>query len=723
MARPIDPLLLTQPTQPGGLPALVENRNGHDPSTILAPTQDLPNLGGDSLGTIVQPEVKDRWLGLIRRNYDAASVRATLESTNMGAPLYFQQNMLEMLEETWPRVGKNLHDIRSDVSRAEWLVIPYAVKGERPTSSAQEKAKFVEEKIWGMKGNPIIHQNDFVETVYDLMDAYGKGISVMEIDWDPIRKNGEYSPLGTRWIRPNYYNQALLPQELDRLKLSPSGNPMQDLCDFPPNKFITGIYRVRSSPHAAKVSLLRSLAPWWVFTNFATEWLLQFGQIFGMPLRWATYQNKSDLPTIAKMLENMGAVSWGAFPFGTDIKLHESSQAATNNPNVYTLEYSDSLADIVILGQTLTTDVQKKTGSRSLGEVHERILTGRKKHAAMWASSVLTNQFAGSIINLNYGNRDEVPTIMPSIGGQQDPNLMAARDKILFVDMGLPVSQEYLYEEHGVPQPEADDTLFEPPVIPPPGGGAATAGPKGTAKPKNRTNEKPIKKGKTKPNRNRGVAGQPSRATPSAKPSKSRALAALEELEDGLEDGVIEALEVMENEDDVVRYSEFIINAERYQGPHYRKGQKGGGWFMSRKVLHAMDSVQKSMNDWPSEGQHRSKRHIKAFGLPDNEAEFRAYHVKGMADEVDKRARNIKALHTMDTTTLKTTQSTIDGEKVMGMLMSVGDDSHQLLKSPIVVKRGNKNWLWDGHHRVAKNIAMNEKAIACRYIDMEDYNG
>lgn len=701
----------------------LNNQPGHDPSTILSPSGDLPNMGGGKgLDTIVQPQVKDRWLNLIRRQYTAENVRSTLEATNIGAPLFHQQAMFELMEESWPRVGKNLHDIRSDVSRSEWIVAPYAQKGEKPTDSAQVKAKFVEELIWGMKGNPVISQNDFTETVYDILDAYGKGVSVLEIDWDPGRPKGVYQPLGTRWIRPNYYNQATDPSELDRLKLSPSGNPLVDLQDFPMNKFITGLYRMRSNPHCGKISLLRALAPWWVFTNFATEWLLQLGQIFGMPIRWANYTSRQDLATVSKMLENMGAVSWGAFPIGTTITLKESSQATGNNPNAYILEYSDTLADLMILGQTLTSDVQKKTGSRALGEVHERILTGRKKHVAMWAGSVLTNQLATPIIRLNYGNTDEVPFIIPSFQAHSDPNLMAARDKILFMDMGLPVSLQYIYEEHGIPAPEKDDELYVAPVAPTPGGGGL-GGIKAGAKPKNRANESAFKKGSKKPNRpagvNKNAVGRlPAKATPGTPRAKS--FAALETIEDGIADGVIEALEAITDDAEAILWADTIVKAAAYQGPHYRKGQPGGGWFMSQKVKDAITSVNATMTKWPPEGQHRSARYIKAFGMPDNEAEFRAYMTPGMSDLVDIRARNIKKTEPVDIATLKTTQNRIDGEKVMGMLMSTADDSTQpLARTPIVIKRGNKKWLWDGHHRAAKALMLKQNSFNARVVDME----
>jgi hypothetical protein len=44
---------------------------------------------------------------------------------------------------------------------------------------------------------------------------------------------------------------------------------------------------------------------------------------------------------------------------------------------------------------------------------------------------------------------------------------MATRDKTLFVEMGLPVSLQYLYERHKVPSPSPSEALFIPGQRPP----------------------------------------------------------------------------------------------------------------------------------------------------------------------------------------------------------------------------------------------------------------
>ena len=67
------------------------------------------------------------------------------------------------------------------------------------------------------------------------------------------------------------------------------------------------------------------------------------------------------------------------------------------------------------------------------------------------------------MIRQNWGNLDEVPFVEVEIPRPQRDQEMANRDKLLFCDMGLPVSLQYLYERHRVPSPDPDGVLFQPP--------------------------------------------------------------------------------------------------------------------------------------------------------------------------------------------------------------------------------------------------------------------
>jgi len=428
-----------------------------------------PTASNNSLLKIVTPKVQDRWMGLTRRDWTPETVKQTLDGTNFQR-LYQLFRLFELMEDTWPRLAKNLHDVRSAVCKLDWSFQPFTLKGKKASARAHEKAEFAEEMLTGMKGNPLVSQNGWHQTIYDLLDAYGKGLSVLEVDWKRGPDSG-FIPEGTRWLRPIHFDYPLYSGNADeRLLLCPSGDLVQ-YEDFPADHFLVGCYRTRSAVQATSGGIMRRLAPLWVFSNLATEWLVNFGQLFGVPLRWGTYdpRHADQLAVISDMLENMGSAGWGAFPTGTELNLLDSTKGGTDNPQTAILERADKACDLLILGQTLTSDVGD-SGSRALGDVHQKVRGDRIVEAAEWVAEVISHQFIPSIIRLNYGDEEELPYLAPVIDEQKDALGMANRDKILFVDLKLPVALRYLYERHDVPEPSPDDDLFEP-AEPEPAGG------------------------------------------------------------------------------------------------------------------------------------------------------------------------------------------------------------------------------------------------------------
>jgi phage gp29-like protein len=431
-----------------------------------------------------------QWKELSRRVLPAEAAELLEDALN--GDLTRQMELFGRMEDTWPHLVKALNEVRRAVSRIPFTVTPYKEKDAEPTSTAQEKARLVERAIWSMRPRVARMENDLEGTVYDMTDALAKGVSVLEIYWHQT-KDG-ILPRATKHIPANFYGFPQKDSEDDRLMLNVAGmRATRDggLTDFPDNKFILGLCPNRSG-HPTETALLRPLVHLWVMRCFSEKWLANYAEIFGMPIRWATYDpnNKRLLDDICSMLENLGSAGWGAFPTGTTLELKEPSKGAGDNPQAYIQEIADRACDILILGQTLTTDVGA-SGSRALGETHNSVRFDVLKGAADWTCRQLTRQLSDAIVAVNYGESEEVPVIAHGLKEPKDEKALVERDKILFVDMKLPVEKSYLYERHGVPVPDPsskEDALFAPPAPPPTvlpgdqlGGGPAAQGKKGVS--------------------------------------------------------------------------------------------------------------------------------------------------------------------------------------------------------------------------------------------------
>ena len=419
---------------------------------------------GSSIRTrVISPSTRDRMeSNALGPKQSPANIIAILR-TALGGDIRQQYQVYELMEDSWARLAKNLHDLKSAAAAATYTVMPFTERGERPTSTAQDKADFVQHCLDTWVGSPINSTNGFRDAVYDLCDAVGKGFSVQEILWEPTVDG--ILPKATYFCHPRYYS---FPYDKPDLMLSPQGDGVYE--EIPDDKFLIGIYKNRSG-NSMGYGLLRQLAYWGSGQNFCRDWWLNFAQVFGQPLRWATYDPgaaaniKSD---IADMLENMGSAAWGAFPAGTQVEFKEAGKTGQDNPQSYFIQLADKLCDITILGQTLTTDVGD-SGSRALGEVHEEVRRTRLQDVCEWVANVLNEQLVSFICHLNYGNHDEMPQLVPDLAGPADPNMEAQRDQIL-LGSGVDMPREWFYDRHDVPIPQAGEEIISAPEpIPMPG--------------------------------------------------------------------------------------------------------------------------------------------------------------------------------------------------------------------------------------------------------------
>jgi phage gp29-like protein len=260
------------------------------------------------------------------------------------------------------------------------------------------------------------------------------------------------------------------------LKLSISGMG-GDWIDFPEDKFIIATFKTKTG-HLLRSPLLRSLASLWIGSNFAYDWALNLAQVFGLPIRWATYDPTQPqlFAAICEMLENMGSASWGAFPAGTTLELKEAVRDVTNNPQSWLLEFADIACDILLLGQTLTT-TQGARGAMALGRVHQDVRAERIETIARWWAKTLNYQLVPALMRLNFGNNDEDPYLTPDIKRQADALADAQRDEIIVSKMQVPVTKKWFYERHDIPIPDEGDELLEVPVtnVPDPADAPANA--------------------------------------------------------------------------------------------------------------------------------------------------------------------------------------------------------------------------------------------------------
>lgn len=106
--------------------------------------------------------------------------------------------------------------------------------------------------------------------------------------------------------------------------------------------------------------------------NMCAFWDM-FGEVFGMPLRVATTTSRDpkEYDRIEKMLQTMGAASYGLFPEGTTVDLKESTRADAYNVYDKRIDRCNSEISKGILTVTMTME---DGASLSQSEVHRKML-------------------------------------------------------------------------------------------------------------------------------------------------------------------------------------------------------------------------------------------------------------------------------------------------------------------------------------------------------------
>jgi phage gp29-like protein len=397
-------------------------------------------------------------------DYDLANVtpdqvRTILRNVRTGK-LEDQDRLFRLMLDTWPRLRKALNEVSGAVSRLKMEIKPAIREGsEEPTPQAIKIQEVVERAINSYAPKPGHWELDTGQMVNALIDAYAKGISVMEIVWQS--ENNIISPRCYAPVPAKYLAFPQFSNEVDRLMIAPGGANNSTLEDFPPDRFVIGVWSQGGS-HPIYGANLRALTKYWLASVYGLGWLMQFAQLFGIPMRTAkTDGSQEALDKAEEMLESIGASGWAATGPGVDFEIHSAiSGSGDALPQSHLMDVADRACDILMLGQTLTTD-NTGTGSRALGDVHAGIRSEVLQSVSSWVAAIVTTQLIPAIVRMNFGAvaSEDMPYCEMEIPIVKDEKAAAERVK-LYKEIGVEMPRQWVYEELGIPMPNEGEQIF-----------------------------------------------------------------------------------------------------------------------------------------------------------------------------------------------------------------------------------------------------------------------
>lgn len=382
--------------------------------------------------------------------------------------IWQQTQLARLMADTWPMFAKCCFELRAAIASAKYTVHPYTKPGQKPTASAKAKADLVQEALEAFDPDRFADEDGLNGMIFDLTDAIINGVSLTEMIWN----DDETLVRASAWVHPR--NLAFTPDgRIGVASAAESGNMSfsnqvrQKLMDNP-EKFLVAKFKSKSGSFLG-AGWMRKLADYWVWVMYGREFALNFAQKYGNPFLSFAYESGTttdqQVDEFGKIAQRASNQNWAVYPSNGKIEVTNAQSMGGDNASIALMRVADEQCQQLMLGQTLTSAAPKNGGSRAQGDVHENVRAERIEEHCKWIAQILTEQFAESILKINYGpsydvrNRER-PTIAPDLtrpmtaSEQADYFQKASTTKI------PRISSEF-YQRGGCQQPEAGDVVCD----------------------------------------------------------------------------------------------------------------------------------------------------------------------------------------------------------------------------------------------------------------------
>lgn len=372
----------------------------------------------------------------------------------------------------WDALQKDVNKVTSALGTLDFRAVPYAADGAAPTPEAEAVAALVNAALWhAPQPGTGEWQHGFAQLPGAIYHALLRGYNVHEIIW--AYDGGMYYPAAYLPVMPQFFAWECRSGEPDRLLLYPRGVGFSDGRAFPRHKFIVALNN-QGVDHPMENSILRALVPWFCAAVWGPRWLMQYCQIFGLPIRTfraGSAEERADLES--KLAEQ---------PVVTDVVLLDGEEMTVQSPGSSTglpqrelIELAEKACHKLILGQTLTSDTSDG-GSRAQAQVHSEVLKDDLMSIGEYVCGVLNAQLVPAIVRMNYGGT-QVP--MPELRCSL-PNAAATRETVELLDgminrLGMSIRRSDVYDKLGIAMPDPGDDVLGPAMAPAPGRDAISA--------------------------------------------------------------------------------------------------------------------------------------------------------------------------------------------------------------------------------------------------------
>lgn len=293
---------------------------------------------------------------------------------------------------------------------------------------------------------------NLTQCIQELQQSVLYGFFVSEVMWG--ERDGRIVP--SRFVG-KHPRRFVFDMERNLRMITP-----QDMIDgetLPDRKFITVSYGSTDNPYGSGLGQ-KLWWPVWFKKNGVKFWLT-FLEKYGSPTVVGKYPHATPADQQEALLDAIDAIQ-----SDTGIKIPDTMQIelleATRGGNAgyqSLLEYFDKQISKAVLGQTATTE--GTVGKLGAEDAQEDVRKDILKADGDLICEHINRTLIPWMVDLNFEGAD-YPTLWIRTDDEEDLNALAARDKILSADIGLPMTTRYFYDTYGIPDPGPGDDVVSP---------------------------------------------------------------------------------------------------------------------------------------------------------------------------------------------------------------------------------------------------------------------
>lgn len=313
----------------------------------------------------------------------------------------------------------------------------------------------------------LVKQSAFVQALPDMLDAIGKGYSVIELNWDTTTP--KRWPKSYIYRDPRYFRFDLeTGQELCLLtdEHPAFGVPLSTW----PYKFITHFPKLKSGLKI-RGGLARLVAIAYMCKSYTLKDWMAFAEVFGMPLRLGQYgDNATEEQKLALLdaVSNIGTDAAAIIPDTMKLEI-VASTTSTGGERLFSglAAYLDSQVSKGVIGQTMTADSASAGLGSNQADVHNEVRGDIRDSDGNQLAATLQRDLIKPFVDLNYGPQvddnglDHYPTIQLKAQKPEDLKLLS-ESLPAFIDRGLKVQASVIRDKFNLGEPEEGAELLGP---------------------------------------------------------------------------------------------------------------------------------------------------------------------------------------------------------------------------------------------------------------------